>query len=65
MKIGFIQPEDGIAGEQVIGYAESAEGVDSEETSWSSWARTVFFHFCMVNGMVALVRDLVHFFWGR
>ena len=65
MKIGFVQPEEVTVDEQVIGYAESSVDMDGEETSWSSWVRTVFLHFCMVNGMIAIVRDLVHFFWGR
>ena len=65
MKIGFLQPEENIVNGHEVGYVDPVVEASSETTGWSSWAGTVFLHYCMVYGMVGMVRDLVHFFWGR
>jgi len=62
MRIGFVQPDEDLSSGQDAGYLDPAEGVSSEETGLFSWALTVFFHFCIGNGMIAIVRDLIHFF---
>ncbi len=65
MRIGFVHPEENISNGHAAGYLDAAEGASSEATGWSSWAGTVFLHYCTVQGIVAIVRDLVHFFGGR
>jgi len=62
LKIGFVQGEDDLAEESEPGYIDPAAGVD-DDSGWVSYATTVFLHYSMVNGMVAIIRDLIDFFW--
>ncbi len=64
MRIGFVQPEENGVNGHEVGYLDPAAGVNSEETHWYSWALTVFLHFCMVNGIINVVRAVIGFFWG-
>lgn len=62
MKIGFVQPEEEIVDEQEVGFIDPASGAEGEQTDWPSWVATVLIHFCMVYGIIAIVRDVIDFF---
>ena len=64
MRIGFVQPDEDLSSGQEAGYLDPAAGVNSEETHWYSWPLTVFLHFCLGQGIIAVVRELIHFFRG-
>ena len=61
MKIGFIQPEEDDSSEAVPGYAETAVDEDDEDGSWLGWAFKVFIDFCIVYGLISIVRDLIDY----
>ena len=61
-RIGFVQEEDNEATLTDIGYAETGAS-DSEDGDGFDWALKGFFDFCIVYGMIAVVKDLIDYFW--
>ena len=59
MRIGFIQPEEEGSSDAEIGYAEAAATEDEEDGSWLGWAWRVLIDFCIVYGLISVVRDLI------
>ena len=65
MKIGFVQPDDEIGDEQEVGFIATALGRDNAEMTWAHWAVMVFLHFCIVQVILSIVKELFHFFFLR
>ena len=75
MRIGFIQPEEEGSSDVEIGYAEAAEedgsqaaelghaeaaaNEDDEDEGWLGWSWRVFINFCIVYGLISVIRDLI------
>ena len=65
MKIGFIQTEEKIVEGRDVGFIETVIGRDNAEMTWPSWALMVFLHFCIVQVILSIVKELFHFFFMR
>ena len=65
MKIGFVQPEEGIVEKPEVGFIDTALGRDDAEMCWPAWAMMVFLHFCIVQAIITFAKALLHFFFTR
>ena len=63
MKIGFVQPEEEIV--EGVGMIDTVFGRDAEEMTWPRWALMVFLHYCVVQVIFTLLKELFNFFFTR
>jgi len=61
MRIGFIQDDADEPAITGMGYAETGANEDAEDGGWFDWALKVFFDFCLVYGIIAIVNDFINY----